>query len=129
MKHRVITIPKKTSIKKIIPQKGQVSKPPQKTWTGKDRLDEENHRELRRKKLFYNNKEPCEPYHLCMGKDKVHCIEVVFDEEDDEGIGQDNGEPSHATYQVPLQDIPKGVTIATLLGVLKYYIFRVRGIM
>jgi hypothetical protein len=35
------TIPKKTSAKTFFPQKGWVSKRPQKTWTGKDRLDEE----------------------------------------------------------------------------------------
>jgi hypothetical protein len=29
---------------------------------------------------------------------------------------------------VPLQDIPKGVTISTLSGVPKYYTFRIRGI-
>jgi hypothetical protein len=68
-----------------------------------------------------------------MGKGKVHYIEVVFDEKDDgddEGIGQDNGEPSHpdATEKAPLQDRTKGVTIATLSGVPKYYTFRVRGI-
>jgi len=35
-----------------------------------------------------------------MGKGKVYYIEVVSNEEDDcddEGIEQDNGEPSHAT--------------------------------
>jgi hypothetical protein len=35
------TVPKKTSTKTFIPQKSQVSKPPQKTWTRKDKLDEE----------------------------------------------------------------------------------------
>jgi hypothetical protein len=32
-----------------------------------------------------------------MGKGKVHYIEVVFNEDDgdDEGIGHNNGEPSH----------------------------------
>jgi len=38
------TMPKKTSTKTFIPQKSQVSKPPQKTWTRKDKLDEENQR-------------------------------------------------------------------------------------
>jgi hypothetical protein len=66
-----------------------------------------------------------------MGKGKVHYIEVVSDKEDDdddEGIGQDSGEPSYALEQAPLQDSPKEVTIATLSRVPKYYTFRVRGI-
>jgi hypothetical protein len=67
-----------------------------------------------------------------MGKGKVHYIEVFSDKEDDgdeKGIGQDSGEPSQIIEQVPLQDIPKGVTISTLSGVPKYYTFRIRGIM
>jgi hypothetical protein len=58
-------------------------KPPQKPWTGKDKMDEETQRELRWKNIFYNCKEPWEPRHCCMGKGKVHYIEVLFDEEDD----------------------------------------------
>jgi hypothetical protein len=61
-------------------------------------MDEETQREIRRKKLCYSCKESWEPGHRCMGKGKVHYIEVVSDEEDDgddEGIGQNNGEPSH----------------------------------
>jgi hypothetical protein len=46
------TTPKKTSEKTFIPQKIQVSKPPQKPWTGKDRMDEETRREMRRKKAL-----------------------------------------------------------------------------
>jgi hypothetical protein len=37
-----------------------VTKPPQKPWTGKDKMDEETQRELRRKKLCYSCKEPWE---------------------------------------------------------------------
>jgi hypothetical protein len=61
---------------------------------------EETWRELRRKNLFYSCKESWEPGHRCMSKGKVHYIEVVSDKEgenDGEGIGKDNGEPSHAT--------------------------------
>ena len=66
-----------------------------------------------------------------MGKGKVHYIEVVSDKEDDdddEGIRQDSGEPLHVIEHIPLQDDSKGVTIATLLGIPKYYTFRLRGI-
>jgi hypothetical protein len=93
-------------------------------------LDEENQREIRRNNIFYICKESWEPGHRCMGKGKVHYIEVVSNEEndgDDEGIG----EPSHldATEKEPLQDSTKGLIISTLLGVPKYYTFRVRGIL
>jgi hypothetical protein len=66
-----------------------------------------------------------------MGKGKVHYIEVVSDEEDDmdeEGIGQDNGDPSQTIEHAPLQDSLKGVTITTLSGVPKYYTFNIIGI-
>jgi hypothetical protein len=45
--------------------------------------------------------------------------------------GQSSGEPPHldTTDQVPLQESTKGVTIATLSGVPKYYTFRIRGIL
>jgi hypothetical protein len=45
---------------------------------------------IRRKKLYFSYKDPWEPGHRCMGKGKVHYIEVVSDKEDDgddEGIG------------------------------------------
>jgi hypothetical protein len=47
-------------------------------------MDEETQRELRRKKLFFSCKEPWELGHRCMGKGKVHYIEVLSDEEDDD---------------------------------------------
>jgi hypothetical protein len=90
-------INKKVPTKSFIPQGGKEMKFPQKSWIGKDKMDEETQRELRRKKLFFSCKDPWEPGHRCMGKGKFHYIEVVSDEEDDdddEGIGQDSGEPS-----------------------------------
>jgi len=96
-------------------------------------LDEETWGELRRKNLLYSCKESWELGHWCMGKGKVHYIEVGYDEEDDDdddGIGKNSSEPSHieATEQVPLQNKSNGVTISTLLGVPKYYTFRFRGL-
>jgi hypothetical protein len=67
-----------------------------------------------------------------MGKGKSHYIEVVFDEEDginDEGIGQESGEPSHDIEKKPLQDSTNGMTLSTLSRVPKYYTFKVRGIL
>jgi hypothetical protein len=102
-------------------------------------MDEETQRELRRKKLCYSCKEPWEPGHRCMGKGKLHYIEVLSYEEDDgddkiahlQDSGQGSGEPPHldTTEKAPLQEGAKGVTIATVLGVPKYYTFRVRGIL
>jgi hypothetical protein len=37
----VNTIPKKITVKTFIPQKGKETKPCQKPWTGKDKMDEE----------------------------------------------------------------------------------------
>jgi hypothetical protein len=70
---------------------------PHKSWIGKDRTNEETLRELSRKKLFLSCKYSWEPGRRCMGKGKVHYIEVVSDKEDDcndKGIGQYNDEPS-----------------------------------
>jgi len=108
-----------------------VPKPPHKTWTGKDRLDEETQRELRMKKLCYNFKESWELGHRCMGKGKFHYIEKDDDDDDDESIGKNNRKPSHlkATEHTPLQNSTKGVTISTLSGVPKYYTFTVIGIL
>jgi hypothetical protein len=77
-------IPKETPTTTFIPQKSQVMKPPQKTWIGKDRMDEETWRDIRCwKKSFYSCKEPWEVSHRCMEKGKIHYIEVLFDDEDD----------------------------------------------
>jgi hypothetical protein len=134
------TVPKKTQVKPFIPQKGQVTKPPQKPWTGKVRMDEETQRELRRKKLCYSCKEPWEPSHRCMGKGKVHYIEVISDEEDDseneithiQVSGQSNGkaEPPHLEIEEEksLQGV-KTVTIATFSRAPRYYTFRIKGIL
>jgi hypothetical protein len=78
------TFPNNTLGKNIIPPKCQVMKPSWKTWIGKDMLDKETWRELRRNKFFYSFKEPWEPSHRCMGKGKVHYIEVVIYQEDDD---------------------------------------------
>jgi hypothetical protein len=88
---------KKVPTKSFIPQGDKETRLPQKLWIGKGRMNEETQRELRRKKLCFNCKYLWEPIHRCMGKVKVHYIEVVSDEEDDEeeeGVGLDSGEPS-----------------------------------
>ena len=44
--------------------------------------------ESRRKKLCFSCKEPWEPGHRCMGKGKVHYIEVVSDSDEEEDVGE-----------------------------------------
>jgi hypothetical protein len=46
-------------------------------------MDEATRRELRRKQLCFTCKEPWQPGHRCMGKGKIHYIEVVSDSEDE----------------------------------------------
>jgi hypothetical protein len=77
------TVPKKALEKPFIPKTGRAMKFPWKTWIGKDMLDQEMQREMRRNKLCYDFKEWWEPSHRCMGNIKFHCIEVVSDKEDD----------------------------------------------
>jgi hypothetical protein len=78
--------------KPFIPQEAKETKFSQKPWTGKDRMDEETRREPRRKKLCFSCKEPWKSGHRCMGKGKVHYIEVLSDEEDEVVHAQDSGQ-------------------------------------
>jgi hypothetical protein len=66
----------KVPTKPFIPHRAKEMKFPQKPWIGKDEMDEETWRELRRKKLYFSYKEPWESGHGCMGKGKFHYIEV-----------------------------------------------------
>jgi hypothetical protein len=53
---------------------------------GRGRMDETTRRELRRRQLCFTCKEPWDPTHKCMGKDKAHYIEVICDDEEEEGF-------------------------------------------
>ena len=79
-------VSKKAPTKPFTPQGGKETKFPHKPWIGKDRMGEENQRELRRNKIFFSCKDPWESGHQCIGKGKVHYIEEVSDEED---VGDD----------------------------------------
>jgi hypothetical protein len=70
--------------KPFIPQRDKDQKPFQREWKEKDKLDDETRRELMRKKLCFTCKEPWVPGHRCMGKHKVHYIEVVSDSDEEE---------------------------------------------
>ena len=52
---------------------------PKKTW-----LDEDTRKDLRRKKLCFTCQEPWVPGHRCVGKARVHYIEVYSDSDEDD---------------------------------------------
>lgn len=92
--------------------------------------------EPRRKKLCFTCKEPWEPGHRCLGKGKVHYIEVAYDNDDeDDTKATPSNEPSSSEEEQSLtkgderpRTTIKGGTIATLFGVPKYYTFKIRGV-
>jgi hypothetical protein len=92
-------------------------------------LDDEARKELRRKELCFNCKEPWEPGHKCMGKGKVHYIEVLSnsDREEEAGLAQGN-EHNCSDDEQPHEEV-KGETIATLSSVPRFNSFRIRGVL
>jgi hypothetical protein len=107
---------------------------------GKGKLDEATRRELRRKQLCYTCKEPWEPGHRCMGKGKIHYIEVLSDSEDEDDVGhiqnievtRTEEEPTHGEEEEePMcnQAGIKKVVIASISGVPKFNTFRMRGVL
>jgi len=60
------------------PTKFNDRRPPQRDWTGRNRLDEATRQELRKKKLCFSCQEPWVPGHRCAGKAKAHYIEVYY---------------------------------------------------
>jgi hypothetical protein len=115
--------------KPFIPQNNKEKKPFQKEWTRRDRLDDDDTRELRRKNIFFSCKEPWEPGHKCMGKGKVHYIEVLSysDGEEEAGQAQDN-EHDSPVVEHPHEEVKSG-TISTLFGVPRFHNFRVCGVL
>jgi hypothetical protein len=107
---------------------------------GKGRMDEATRRELRRKQLCFTCKEPWEPGHKCMGKGKVHYIEVISDDEEEEEIGHiqnieanqpriDNAQGEGGEEADLGLAGDKKITIASINGVPKYSTFRMRGVL
>lgn len=101
------------------------------------KMDFESRNELRRKKLCFTCKEPWTPEHRCLGKGKIHYIEVTFDVEDEQ-VDDSKSEESNENEpqeqpQLELDDDKAAdqanVTIATLLGVPKYHTFRLKGVL
>jgi hypothetical protein len=79
------SVPKnKTLSKPFVPQKDQDKNPFQREWKGKEKLDDETRRELMRKNLCFNCRDPWVLGHRCMGKGEIHYTEVVADTVDSE---------------------------------------------
>jgi hypothetical protein len=106
-------------------------------------MDEATRRELRRKQLCFTCKEPWHPGHRCLGKGKIHYIEVVSNSEeetdDEEGgaihniqvIHREEEQALHAQGdEVPLHHDAelKKVTIASMSGVPKFNTFQMKGV-
>jgi hypothetical protein len=151
-------VPKtKTFSKPFVPQRDRDKKPFQREWKGKKKLDDETRRDLMRKKLCFNSKDPWAPGHRCMGKGEIHYIEVAADNVDSEEEEKDNGSTSSKEESAPAEEQPphrpltlagahppvvpqspeqdnrrkptKGGVISTLSGVPRYDTLRIRGIM
>lgn len=119
------TVPKvKFPPQPLIPLKDEDKKPFQRDGTRKDRLDKETWSVLRRKKLCFTWKKPWKPGHRCLGKGKVHYIEVVFDSDnEDDTMPTPSKEPSSSREEQSLEEAKgdkrpstriKGGTIASL---------------
>jgi hypothetical protein len=89
------SVPKtKPFSKPFVPQKNRDTNPFQREWKGKEKLDGETRRELMRKKLFFNCRDPWVPGHRCMEKGEIHYIEVATGSVDSEEEDQDSGSTS-----------------------------------
>ncbi len=67
-------------------------------------MDFETRNELRRKKLCLTCREPWTPDHICLGKGKIHYIEVLSKEEEDkqqEGSDVDGSHEEENEEQPP----------------------------
>jgi hypothetical protein len=89
------SVPKiKPFSKPFVPQKDRDRKPFQRECKGEEKLDDETRRELMRKKLCFNCRDPLVLGHRCMGKGEIHYIEVAVDSVDSEEEEHDSGSTS-----------------------------------
>jgi hypothetical protein len=101
------SVPKtKNFSKPFVPQRDRHRNPFQREWKGKEKLDDETRRELMRKNIFFNCRDPWVPGHRCMGKGEIHCIEVEIDSVDSEDERQDNGSTSSEEDSTPAEEKP-----------------------
>ena len=97
-------------------------------------LDEDTRRELRRKKLCFNCMEPWEPRHHCLGKGKIHYIEVMSKDEEEEYVPKAAEEEQPAGQEVNLNRseriatlLKRGESIVALTRTMRCTIFQVWG--
>ena len=81
----------------------------------KPSLDEASRQELRRKKLCFNCKGPWELGHQCLGKGKIHCIEVMSDEEDEQEQEEMPVEDIQPSGDIDMANFNRTERIATLI--------------
>jgi hypothetical protein len=100
-------------------------------------MDQESRNELRRKKLCFSCKEPWEPGHRCLGKGKVHLIEVTSEMGDEEILDTDTEDsPEEVEQGHPQLELDTSeplasakVTMATLSSYPRFHAFRLKGIL
>jgi hypothetical protein len=98
---------------------------------GRDRVDENTKRELRRKQLCFTCKEPWKPTHKCMGRGQVQYIEVTSDNEEEDEVDQIQNIEAEM-IEIEEEDITvedNTTTLASINGVPKYNTFRMRGVL
>ena len=106
---------------------GQSARPP--------RMDPETQNDLRRKKQCFSCKEPWEPGHHCMGKGKIHLIEVTSELGDEDVLDTDVEDSTEDVEQVQTQlelDTPEPmasakVAMAILSNNPKFHAFWLKG--
>jgi hypothetical protein len=107
---------------------------------GKGKLDEAKTRELRRNQIYYACKEPWESGHRCMGKGKIHYIEVLSNSEDEDDVGhfqnmevtQEEDEHTHEKGGDETMHNAIGikkVVITSISAMQKFGTFRIRGVL
>jgi transposase InsO family protein len=102
---------------------------------GRDRMDENTRRDLRRKQLCYTCKEPWNPSHKCMGCGQVHYIEVTSDNEEEDDFGHIQNMEADTTETAGEEAtghdsaMEERATLASISGVPKYNTFRMRGVL
>lgn len=87
-------------------------------------LDEATRQDLRRRKLCYTCKELWELRHSCLGKGKIHYIEVMSDDEDEHEDTELGGDSLHCVERIATL-VQWGGAIAALAGTPKCTVFRV----
>jgi len=108
---------------------------------GKGKLDEATRRDLRSKQLCCTCRDPWQPRHRCLGKGKIHYVEVVYDSEEEADDDDDGAihtmqanlkEEQEALLDhetpIPPEKGPKKITIASMSGILKFNTFRIKGV-